>query len=311
MSRSAPMLVICGPTAAGKSALAFALAKRLSGEIVSADSVQLYRGLDIGSAKPSRDELASIAHHLIDVADPTGPFWDAQRWADQADSIISDIVRRGNFPIVCGGTGLYIRALLNGLNAMPPVPDAVKTEVRADMARRGAPAMHAELARVDPASANRLDPNDSQRIGRALEVFRASGRPLSLWQTGIDPAPHPRYPAARVAGLWPSREELQQRIASRVSKMLDSGWVWEVSALVAAGVPTQQGPLTALGYRQVVQHLAGELPAHQLAEAIGRAHRRYAKRQLTWFRGIAAREHDLRHLDAVEIEALAEELASR
>lgn len=310
MPRRAPIIVICGPTAAGKSALAYRIARRLSGEIISADSVQIYRGLDIGSAKPSNEERISVRHHLIDVANPATEQWDAQRWADQADAAIADVAGRGHLPIVCGGTGLYLRALLNGLNPMPPVDASVKKAVRAEMKEFGAAALHAELARVDPTLAARLDPNDSQRIGRGLEVFRSSGRPLSHWQTGISSEPHPRYPEARVAGLWPTREVLRQRIHARVMEMLEAGWISEVEELLAASVPRDRGPLTALGYRQVVAHLSGHGTLEELPRAIANAHWRYAKRQLTWFRGVAMREHALQHLEAHRIETLAQHVSS-
>jgi len=299
------VLVICGPTAAGKSALAMTICRELGGEIVSADSVQVYNGLDIGSAKPTREEQADVRHHLIDIADPVAEQVDAQRWADLADAAIADIWGRGLLPVVCGGTGLYVRALLNGLNPMPDVPDAVKRSVREEMAARGAPAMHEELAKVDPVSAERLAKGDSQRIGRALEVYRASGKPISDWQTGISTDPHPRYPQARVFGLWPDKDALHARIEARVPKMLAAGLVQEVADLVDAGVPTDRGPLLALGYREVVAHLRGDIPEAHLAEAIARGHRRYAKRQLTWFRGIGVREHALEHANVEAIRSMA------
>lgn len=288
------LLVLVGPTAAGKSALAMQLARLERGELVSADSVQVYRGVDIGSAKPSAAEQAEIPHHGIDLVDPGADF-DAHAWARHADAAIEAIRSRGAHPIVVGGTGLYVRALLHGLSRVPPISEAVRAEVRRALDERGAPALHEALAQVDPAAAARIEPTDPQRIGRALEVYRETGRTLSSFQAehGFREQRH----RALVIGLWPPREVLYGRIEARVHRMIAAGWVEEVRQLLAAGVPEGCAALSALGYREVVAHLRGEISAERLPEAIALGHRRYARRQLTWFRGVTTREDDLRHMD--------------
>ncbi len=289
---AAPLLVLVGPTAAGKSAVALAVAEAVGGEIVSADSVQVYRGVDLGSAKPTAAEQARVRHHCIDLADPTEQL-DAATWAAAADAAIADARARGRVPIVCGGTGLYVRALLHGLTDLPDPPPDVRDAVRADLAARGPAALHAELAAVDPQAAARVPPTDPQRITRALEVYRATGRPLSAWQA--DHGFRPRRYDAHVVGLWPDRDVLRARIYARARAMLASGWPDEVRALLARGVPPDAPPLRALGYREVVAHVLGHLPAADLPDAVARGHWQYARRQLTWFRGITTREDALVH----------------
>ncbi len=293
-----PLLVIVGPTAAGKSGLAMALCDEVGGEIVSADSVAVYRGLDIGSAKPTLAEQARTAHHCIDLVDPAEQL-DAAAWAGAADRAIASIRSRGAVPIVVGGTGLYVRALLHGLVAVPDIDPDVRDAVREGIAVHGSRAAHAELALVDPLAAERIAPNDRQRVGRALEVFRSTGTALSDWQEAHRFAPR-RYPAARVVGLWPEREELYARIDQRVATMLHRGLVEEVRRHLDAGVSPDASGLRSLGYREVVATLTGaptgaSSPA-ELRALIARSHRRYARRQLVWFRGVSAREDDLEHL---------------
>lgn len=293
MSDNGRVLVIVGPTAAGKSRLALACCESLDGEIVSADSVQVYRRLDIGSAKPTQEEQARVRHWCIDLVEPNARF-DAAAWAQAARDAIGDIRERGRVPVVVGGTGFYIRALFSGLHAVESVPEAVRLRVRADLKERGPAALHAELAKVDPAAAERIAPTDPQRIARALEVFRSTGTAISshfetpLDDTGLVPL---------TFGLWPSREILHAAINARAARMVGEGLVSEVRSLLADGVAHDSGPLTSLGYRQVVGHLHDEIPEEDLVGAIAMAHRKYARRQLTWFRGITAREQDLVHLD--------------
>lgn len=310
MSEKGPVLVIVGPTAAGKSRLALECCESLNGEIVSADSVQVYRKLDIGSAKPSQEEQARVRHWCIDLVEPNATF-DAAAWAQAARDAIEDIRGRGRVPVVVGGTGFYIRALFSGLHAVATVPEDVRLGVRADLEEQGPAALHAELAEVDPAAAERISTTDSQRIGRALEVFRATGAAISshfeksLDGTGLVPL---------TFGLWPSREILHAAINARAARMVEDGLVSEVRGLMAAGVPHDCGPLTSLGYRQVVGHLRDEIPETDLVGAIATAHRQYARRQLTWFRGITTREHGLEHLDPGDkgcVERLREAWLSR
>jgi tRNA dimethylallyltransferase len=287
------VMVITGPTAAGKSALAMELCRVLGGEIVSADSVQIYRRLEIGSAKPTPTQRAEIPHWCVDVADPTEPF-DVAQWCTLADQAISNIRGRNRVPIICGGTGFYLRVLLHGLDDMPTISDHTRHAVRNDLQLHGLESLYTELQSVDPVIANRIAAPDTQRITRAIEVFRETGRPLSDFQMKSEAIPA-RY-RALVIGLWPDRPVLYEQINQRVGKMLDAGWVSEVEQLVADGVPTDSGPLTALGYRDIVSHLEGQAD-EPLSDRVARSHRRYAKRQITWFSGITSREDQLIHMD--------------
>ena len=289
---STPLVVIVGPTAAGKTAAAMALCERLNGEIISADSVQVYRGLDIGSAKPSAEERARVTHHCLDIINPDEQL-DAAAWARHADAASEDIRQRAKLPLVCGGTGLYVRALLRGLIPIPEIPAAIRAEVRRELEERGPEEMHTQLAAVDPDASERIAPRDKQRIGRALEVWRATGRPLSVWQSEHRFSER-RYDA-KVIGLWPERETLYGRINRRVEAMLEAGWCDEVRDLVSGGVSFDAPALQTMGYRDICAYLKGELEEHALIEGIARSHRRYARRQLVWFRGVTTREESLRH----------------
>ncbi|MGB0589672.1 MAG: tRNA (adenosine(37)-N6)-dimethylallyltransferase MiaA [Myxococcota bacterium] len=289
---SGPLLVIVGPTAAGKTAAAIAVCERVGGEIVSADSVQVYRGLNIGSAKPTAEERARVPHHCLDLIDLDMRL-DAAGWSAHADQAIEDIRSRGKVPIICGGTGLYVRALLHGLIPIPEIPEEVRSTVRKEVASRGAEVMHEELAQVDPEAAERIAPRDRQRIGRALEVWRTTGRALSAWQADHRFA-ETRYDA-KVVGLWPEREVLYERIDRRVDAMLTSGWFDEVEGLLGDGVSPEAPGLQTMGYRDVTACIRGTQEATEVAERIARTHRRYARRQLVWFRGVTTREDALTH----------------
>jgi tRNA dimethylallyltransferase len=281
-SGGSPLLVIVGPTASGKTALAVRLAEERGGEIVSADSVQVYRRFDIGSGKPSADERSRAVHHLVDVLDPNEPI-DAAGWAERAARTIDDVRARGREPIVCGGTFLWVRALLFGLAGAPPADPAIRARHRAQAESEGRAALHAALARVDPASAERLAPNDFVRVSRALEVHELTGVPLSRWQ-----AEHgfrsPRYDA-RLVGVRREREALDRRIEARVQAMLAAGWIDEVRALLAEGYGASRA-MGAVGYKQISLALASGAPIDQpaLALAIVRATRIFARRQRTWLR---------------------------
>lgn len=299
MAEQLPLLVLFGPTGAGKSRLALALAEAHGAEIVSADSVQVYRGLDIGSAKPTAAERARVAHHGLDLFDPREQS-DAARWVAAVEPTIQRLVAAGRPPVVCGGTGLYVRALLVGLADIPSVPEAVRVSVRARLADEGPEALHAELARVDPATAARLDPADRQRITRALEVFAATGTRLS---TFLAEAPSQSRYAARVVALVPTSSGLHARIAARAEAMIAAGLVEEVQGLLAAGVPPDAPAFHTLGYREVIAALIahpaglGMRDRHALVEAVARGHRQYAKRQLVWLRGSGMRGLDVTTLD--------------
>ena len=282
-------IALMGPTASGKSAYAIALARRLGGEIVSVDSALVYRGLDIGAAKPTRAEQALAPHHLVDLREPWQPY-SAAEFATDARAAIDGIVARGRLPILAGGTGLYFRALLEGLSDMPQADEALRAAITAEAQVRGWAALHAELARVDPAAAARIHATDAQRIQRALEVYRLSGRPISAWQRD---AAGPRLPL-RVLKLVlapPRRDDLHARIEARFDAMLAAGFLEEVRALRA--LPELRvhpraldlPALRAVGYRQAWEHLDG---ASTLAEFRARAiaaTRQLAKRQFTWLRG--------------------------
>jgi tRNA dimethylallyltransferase len=277
-----PLLVVVGPTASGKTALAVRLAEERGGEIVNADSVQVYRHFDIGSGKPSVDERARAVHHLVDVLEPNDPI-DAAGWAERAMRAIDDIRARNREPIVCGGTFLWVRALLFGLAGAPPADPAIRARHRTRVDAEGRAALHAELARLDPESAQRLAPNDFVRVSRALEVHELTGVPLSRWQ-----AEHgfrsPRF-TARLVGVRREREELDRRIEARVHTMLAAGWLDEVRALTAAGYGSSRA-MGAVGYKQVSLALASGAPIDTpaLALAIVRATRIFARRQRTWLR---------------------------
>ena len=282
-------IALMGPTASGKSAYAIALARRLGGEIVSVDSALVYRGLDIGAAKPTRAEQALAPHHLVDLREPWQPY-SAAEFATDARAAIDGIVARGRLPILAGGTGLYFRALLEGLSDMPQADEALRAAITAEAQVRGWAALHAELARVDPAAAARIHATDAQRIQRALEVYRLSGRPISAWQRD---AAGPRLPL-RVLKLVlapPRRDDLHARIEARFDAMLAAGFLEEVRALRALPElrahprPLDLPALRAVGYRQAWEHLDG---ASTLAEFRARAiaaTRQLAKRQFTWLRG--------------------------
>ena len=277
---------LAGPTASGKSAVALALAERVPIEIISVDSALIYRGMDIGTAKPSATERATVPHHLIDILDPREAYSAAQFAAD-ATRLVDEINGRGRLPLLVGGTMLYFKILSDGLDALPAADPAVRAKLEAQAFARGWPALHAELARIDPASAARLPPTDAQRIGRALEVFRISGRTLSSFHT----APRAAQPAALIALEPLSRPWLHERIAARFDAMLAQGLLGEVRGLRArgdlhAGLPSMR----CVGYRQAWTALDEGLDGDALHAAVRErgiaATRQLAKRQLTWLRGM-------------------------
>lgn len=287
--RRAPAIALMGPTASGKSAYAIALARRLGGEIVSVDSALVYRGLDIGAAKPTADERAQVPHHLVDVCDPWQPF-SAADFARAARAAIDSILARGRLPVLAGGTGLYFRALLEGLSEMPEADPGVRAALAAEAAERGWAALHAELARVDPEAAARIHATDAQRIQRALEVYRLSGRAISDWQRNARTARLPLR-VLKLVLAPPQRALLHARIEARFDAMLTAGFLEEVRALRALPElrahprPLELPALRAVGYRQAWEHLDGaSSPAEFRARAIA-ATRQLAKRQYTWLRG--------------------------
>ncbi len=279
----ADAVVLLGPTACGKSALAMALADAMALEIVSVDSAQVYRGLDIGTAKPGAAERARVPHHLIDIRDPGEPYSAADFVRDATRAII-DIGARDRLPLVVGGTMLYARALRGGLSDLPPADAAVRADLDAQARALGWPALHARLAEVDPQTAARLPPHDSQRIQRALEVFALTGTPLSRLQGSVR---RTELRLATIALLPPDRAELHRRIERRFDDMLAAGFLDEARRLMARGDLDADLPaLRSVGYRQAWRHLQGATtPAQFRAEAIA-ATRQLAKRQITWLRSM-------------------------
>jgi len=285
-----PAILLMGPTASGKSALALALAERFAGEIVSVDSAQIYRGLDIGSAKPDAATRARVPHHLIDVIDPTEAY-SAARFARDARAAVADIRLRGRVPILVGGTMLYFKALSEGLSDLPEADQALRARLDERAAKQGWPALHAELERVDPATAARLEPGDAQRIQRALEVWELAGVPLSSLQGHRRSEPLGR--TLRLAIVPSDRARLHDAIARRFEAMLSAGLVDELRRLreryrLAPELPSMR----CIGYRQAWAYLEGELDLATLRARAIAATRQLAKRQFTWLRSTEARPFD-------------------
>jgi tRNA dimethylallyltransferase len=275
-------VALVGPTATGKTAAAIELAERLNGAIVNADSMQVYRGMDIGTAKPTPEERTRARFHLLDVVTPDTPY-NVSTWKTQAEAAIADIVARGRRPIICGGTGMYVRALLDDWTlAETPADPEVRQRLEAEAEMLGAPTLHARLQEVDPAAASRLHPNDAVRIVRALEVYEVSGVPISEAQAQ-DRATRPPRPAIRL-GLTLPRPALYARIEARVDTMLAAGWVDEVRGLLAEGYSAELSPLKSLGYKEIITYLHGAMEYETAVRDIKQNTRRFAKRQQTWFR---------------------------
>jgi tRNA dimethylallyltransferase len=281
MVAASPVVAIVGPTASGKSALALAVAREEGGEIVSCDSLQVYRGLDIGSAKATAEERRAVAHHLVDVVDPDQDF-SAADYARRARAALDDVTQRGRVPIVAGGTGLYLRALRRGLFAGPSRDPDLRRRLEAIADRGGDARLHRLLARVDPEAAARIEKKDRLRVVRALEVFRASGRTLSAHHR--EDAPRPDGRRWLVVGLDPPREALRAAVEARTRRMLEAGLLDEVRALVARYGGADLRPLRAIGYRQAVAVVRGTQTVDDAQRDIVTETMRYAKRQMTWFR---------------------------
>jgi len=275
------LVVICGPTAVGKTALALDLAELFNGEIVSADSRQVYRLMDIGTAKPTAEEQQRVRHHLIDVAWPDEEF-HAAKYIELAEAAIEDIEARGKKSFLVGGTGLYIKALTEGLLDAPGADQTLRNKLHEKAESEGSPALHADLAVVDPESAARLHPNDLIRIVRALEVYHQSGKPLSVLQDehGFKGE---KFRTIKI-GLDCDRELLYERIDHRAELMLEQGLIAEAEHLLEAGYEPELKILRTIGYRQAFSFLRGEQTREEALEDLKKATRRYAKQQLTWFR---------------------------
>jgi tRNA dimethylallyltransferase len=292
------IIIICGPTAVGKTRAGIELAERAGGEIVSADSQQVWRGFDVGTAKPTPSELARVPHHLLDCVDPAEHF-DAARFVAFAERAISEIAARGKVPLVVGGTGLYLRMLVRGICGAPPRDPDVRRAIEAEVAERGVSAAHARLAELDSATAAKVAPNDRARIVRALEIFELTGIPASelRLQHGFG---EQRYEALWI-GLAIERAELYRRIDERVDRMIAAGLPEEVAALRKRHGDGVQ-PFSAVGYREILAYLRGEGTLEDAVRLIKRNSRRYAKRQLTWFRA----EPELRWFSPEEWDRMAQ-----
>jgi len=295
--RKSPLLLLVGPTGSGKTAIAAELAARLGGEVLSADAFAVYRGLDIGTAKPSPEVRARVPHHLIDVAEPTETY-SAGRWAVQARRIAEDVARRGRVPIVAGGSGFYVSALLDGLPPGEVRDDRLRVRLAA-WARGREGEAHRLLAGNDPAAAARIDPRNLRYTLRALEVLLLTGRPASErrgvpdgWADAFD---------VLLLGLDLDRDDLYARIAARVRRMLDEGWNGEVRRLLDEGVSLDSHAFQAIGYREVAEWVSGRVGREDTEERIVRATRQFARRQRTWF----ARERRVQWLNPAEAVAAA------
>ncbi len=274
------LIVVVGPTASGKSELALELAERFDAHVIGADSVQIYRYFDLGSGKPTHEERARAPHHLVDEVDPLDHF-DAARFAERARALVEDLSRREVPLIVCGGTFLWVKALLFGLAPSPPRDEAVRAAHTARALAEGRPALHAELARVDPESAARLAPNDLLRVSRALEVYELTGTPQSRWhgQHGFKT----ELFKARLVGVAREPDELELRIRRRTRDWLERGFVEEVQGLIARGFGDARA-MGSVGYRQIRERLDGRFPEAELEDAIVRATRVLVRKQRTWLR---------------------------
>ena len=275
------LIAIVGPTATGKSALGIALARRFDGEIVSCDSTAVYRGFDIGTDKVPAADRQGVPHHLVDVVDPTEEY-SAARYAREAAAVIRDITHRGRLPILVGGTGFYYRALTRGLFEGPSRDERLRRRLERVAGRRGAASLHGWLAKVDPASAERIKPADLKRVVRALEVWILTGRPLTE-HFAETASPLPEYEVTAFA-LQIAPEETAARVARRVDQQFQQGLLDEIRALLARGVPQTALPFTGLVYRQALEHLHGVRNEAETRELIVRENRKYSRRQLIWFR---------------------------
>ena len=274
------LVVVLGPTASGKTALSLDLARRFDGEIVNCDSVAMYRDFEIGTAKPTRTERAEVPHHLVDFVDPRSDV-SAGEYARQARLTVAEIAGRAHLPIVSGGTGLYLRAMLEGLFAGPQRSEGLRDRLRRRAGIRGGNYLHRVLGRLDAAAAERIHANDIPKVIRAIEVSLAARRPMTeLWEQGREPLTG--FRVVRI-GLNPERDALYAHINNRAAKMFDDGLIAETESLLAK-YGDEARPLSSLGYKQAVQFLRGELDRDAALRAAQQAHRNYAKRQMTWFR---------------------------
>ena len=279
---SKKIVVICGPTASGKTTLSIALAKAFDGEVVSADSMQIYRRMDIGTAKPTKQEMDGVPHHMLDVAEP-GEAYSVSRYVEEATACVEDILARGKLPVICGGTGLYIDGLIRGTDYQPAGTDnGIREQLDGEWEAQGAEQMMARLAAVDPDSAARLHLSDKRRILRALEVYLATGETITAHNARTKEIP-PRYEAVMIGLNTEPRQILYDRIDRRVGIMLEQGLLQEVQSLLEDGL-LEGTAAQAIGYKELLAYFRGEMTLETAADLIRQKSRNYAKRQLTWFR---------------------------
>ena len=276
------IICIAGPTASGKTALAVELAKELNGEVVSCDSMQIYKGMDIGTAKPTQEEMQGIVHHMIDVAEPDEDF-SVSRYCAQAAPIVDDIVARGKTAIIAGGTGLYMDSLIQGNDFAPFPATGVRERLEQEAEAQGIQVLFDRLAAVDPEAAGKLHLSDRKRIIRALEVYLETGETITAHNRKTQLIP-PRYSPLWLGLDFENRADLYGRIDRRVGLMLEQGLIAEIQGLLAAGIPPKCTAMQAIGYKEFVAALKGECTIGEAADQVRQASRRYAKRQLTWFR---------------------------
>ena len=277
------LICVVGPTASGKTRLGVEIAKRFNGEVVSVDSMQIYRGMTIGTAAPTAEEMEGVPHHMVAVADPAES-WSVARFAREATACIEDIRRRGRRPVLVGGTGLYLDAILRGTDFAPGQSGgAVRRELEARLAEAGIEPLLRELRTVDPQAAERLHPSDEKRILRALEVYRETGKTITAHNAETQARP-PRYKAVFIGLTFADREEMKRLIDLRVDKMVEAGLVDEVKALLRRGIPREATALQAIGYKEFAGVLEGEKTEEEAIAEVKLRSRQYAKRQLTWLR---------------------------
>jgi len=293
-----PLVVITGPTATGKSEVGVMVAEKMGGQIISADSAQVYRGMDIGTAKPTPAEMRGITHHLIDIVDPDQEY-SAALFQEQARKIIADLASRKILPVMVGGTGLYIRAVVDSYNFSNAKGDPLlRNRLLKEASLHGPEALHGKLLEVDPVAASRLHPRDLRRVIRALEVYYLTGKTISSYQNR-DETGKPLYNLL-MFGLTMARDKLYNRIEQRVDKMIAAGLIDEVRRLLKKGYSPELSSMRSLGYKEIINYLSGELTLEQAVEILKRNTRRFAKRQLTWFR----RDQRIKWLDLDKLDTL-------
>ena len=276
------IVVVAGPTASGKSAVAVELCRRIGGEVVSADSMQVYRGMDVGTAKATREEMGGVPHHMLDVADPDVSF-SAAMYGEMAERDVEDILSRGLVPVVCGGTGLYIDALTRPMGFARPGDEVIRKRLTEEAeAPGGKERLHERLMRIDPETAGRLSPNDIRRVVRGLEIYELTGKSQTELNR-LDAEKEEKYNTFMFALEWP-REVLYRRIDLRVDEMIRRGLVEEVRRLLDKGLSAGSTAMQALGYKEIAQYLSGEISLEEAADRVKMGSRHYAKRQISWFK---------------------------